>query len=59
MTEKWFIFRDRETGQELGGYTMQGTFPGERAATIELIAAEKDKKIAELEARIAELENKD
>ena len=41
MTEKWFIFRDRETGQELGGYTMQGTFPGERAATIELIAAEK------------------
>ena len=41
MTEKWFIFRDRETGQELGGYTMQGTFPGERAATIGLIAAEK------------------
>lgn len=38
--EKWEVFRDRETGQELCAYTIRGTFPGERAATVELLAAE-------------------
>ena len=40
MREQWLIFRDRETGRELGAYTIRGTFPGEREATIELLAAE-------------------
>lgn len=41
MREKWLVFRDRETGRELCAYTIRGTFPGERQATIELLAAEK------------------
>ena len=41
MTEQWLVFRDRETGRELCAYTIRGTFPGERRATIELLAVEK------------------
>jgi len=41
MREKWLVFRDRETGRELCAYTIRGTFKGERAATIELLAAEE------------------
>lgn len=41
MREKWLVFRDRETGRELCAYTIRGTFAGERAATIELLAAEE------------------
>jgi len=41
MREQWLVFRDRETGRELCAYTIRGTFPGERRATIELLAAEK------------------
>lgn len=40
MREQWLIFRDRETGQELCAYTIRGTFPGEREATIEQLAAD-------------------
>lgn len=40
MAENWLVFRDRETGRELLAYTIRGTFEGERAATIELLAAE-------------------
>ena len=36
--EKWIIFKDRETGRELCAYTIRGTFPDERTATIELLA---------------------
>ena len=42
MSESWLVFRDRETGRELLAYTIRGTFAGERAATIELLAAEND-----------------
>ena len=38
--ENWLVFRDRETGRELLAYTIRGTFEEERAATIELLAAE-------------------
>lgn len=38
--EKWKVFRDKDTGRELCAYTIRGTFPGEEAATIELLAAE-------------------
>lgn len=41
MREKWLVFRDRETGRELCAYTIRGTFEGERAATIDLLAAEE------------------
>ena len=37
--EQWLIFTDRETGRELCAYTIRGTFPGERAATIRDLAA--------------------
>jgi len=40
MSEKWKIFRDKDTGRELCAYTIRGTFPGEERATIELLAAE-------------------
>ena len=40
MTEQWLVFTDRETGRELAAYTVRGTFPGERAETINLLAAE-------------------
>ena len=40
MREQWLVFRDKETGRELLAYTIRGTFPGERQATIELLAAE-------------------
>ena len=38
--EQWAVFRDKETGQELGAYTIRGTFAGEAKATAELLAAE-------------------
>lgn len=41
MREQWLVFKDRNTGRELMAYTIRGTAPGERRATIELLAAEK------------------
>lgn len=38
--EQWQVFINKETGQELAAYTIRGTFPGEQAATIELLAYE-------------------
>ena len=38
MTEQWLVFTDRETGRELAAYTVRGTFPGERAETVKLLA---------------------
>ena len=38
--ENWIVFRNQENNQELCAYTVRGTFPGERANTIELLAAE-------------------
>jgi len=40
MSEQYLVFRDRQTGAELLAYTIRGTFPGERAETIKLLAAE-------------------
>ena len=40
MSEQYLVFRDRGTGEELAAYTIRGTFPGERAETINLLAAE-------------------
>ena len=41
MKEQWLVFKDRDTGRELAAYTIRGTAPGERRATIELLAAER------------------
>lgn len=41
MREQWIIFKDKETGEELGAYTIRGSFPGEREATIDLLAHER------------------
>ena len=38
--EAWEVFTDKVTGRELCAYTIRGTFPGERAATVELLAGE-------------------
>lgn len=38
--EKWKVFRDKDTGEELAAYTIRGTFEGEEKATIELLAGE-------------------
>lgn len=40
MAEDWVVFKDKDTGRELCAYTIRGTFEGERAATIELLAFE-------------------
>lgn len=39
--EKWKVFKDKDTGRELCAYTIRGTFPGEEAATIDLLAREE------------------
>lgn len=41
MQEPWVIFKDRATGQELGSYTLRGTYTGESKATKELLAHDK------------------
>jgi len=41
---QWVIFADRDSGQELFAYTVQGAFSDELEATAALIAEEKGKK---------------
>lgn len=52
MREQWLVFRDKETGRELLAYTIRGTFPGERQATIELLAAENGIKPEQITTEI-------
>lgn len=53
--ENWMVFKDRETGRELCSYTVRGTFSGERAATIKLLAYEnslpEDRIVTTIEMR--------
>lgn len=42
MGELWKVFYDSKTGEELGAYTIRGTFDGEEQATRELLAYEKE-----------------
>ena len=41
MGELWKVFYDGKTGEELGAYTLRGTFEGEEQATRELLAHDK------------------
>lgn len=41
MGELWKIFYDSKTGEELGAYTLRGSFDGEEQATRELLAHDK------------------
>lgn len=41
MGELWKVFYDDKTGEELGAYTLRGTFDGEEQATRELLAHDK------------------
>lgn len=41
MREPWKIFYDSKTGEELGGYTLRGTFEGEEENTRILLAHDK------------------
>ena len=55
MGELWKVFYDSKTGEELGAYTIRGTFDGEEQATRELLAFEKgipaEQILAEIERR--------
>lgn len=52
--EKWKIFKDSTTGQELTAYTIRGTFPGGEQDTVELIAAEYGMEPARIVTAIEE-----
>ena len=52
MREPWKIFYDSKTGEELGGYTLRGTFEGEEQATRELLAFEKGIPAEQIKAEI-------
>ena len=54
MKEQWLVFRDRITGRELPAYTVKGTFEGERAATVELLAAENGIPESQIETTVEE-----
>ena len=59
MGELWKVFYDSKTGEELGAYTIRGTFDGEEQATRELLAYEKkipvDQIITKIERRKSKL----
>jgi hypothetical protein len=48
--EKYIVFYDKD-GKELLCYTQNGTFPGERTATIELLAHENGIPESEITAK--------
>ena len=50
--KQWLVFRDKESGRELAAYTLQGTFEGERQATIELLAYENKMEPEQIETVI-------
>ena len=50
--EKWKMFY--YNGNELGGYTVRGTFEGEEQATKELLASENGVDISDIEVKIEE-----
>ena len=54
VKEQWLVFRDRITGRELPAYTVKGTFEGERAATVELLAAENGIPESQIETTVEE-----
>ena len=41
MVEVWKVFYNKNTGENYGGYTMEGTFAGEEEATKALLAGER------------------
>ncbi len=41
MGELWKVFYDSKTGEELGAYTIRGTFDGEEQDARELLAFKK------------------
>lgn len=50
MREDWLVFY--HDGEEIGSYTIRGTFQGEREETIALLAHEKGIPPEEITARI-------
>lgn len=52
MAEHWKEFYNAETGEILASYTIRGTFEGEEAATIELLAGERGIDPADIKTRI-------
>lgn len=50
--EKWLVFRLKD--KELLAYTLNGTFPGEKQATIELLAYENNCKEEDIKISIEE-----
>ena len=52
MEEYWKIFYNAKTGEELGSYTIRGTFAGEEEATAELLAAGHKIDLKDIKTRI-------
>lgn len=55
---QWVIFRDSETGQELCGYTVFGTFEGEAEDTKALLAYERGIPVERIKATLEERPSK-
>ncbi len=49
--KEWKVFYNRETGEELVSYTIQGESPGEERATKELLASENGLKVEQISTR--------
>lgn len=50
----WKVFTDKDTGQELSAYTLDGEAPEEEAETIKLTATEHGKNADKILIRIEE-----
>ncbi len=58
MGELWKVFYDSKTGEELGAYTIRGTFDGEEQATRELLAYEKGIPADQIQTKIERRKSK-
>ena len=52
MGELWKVFYDSKTGEELGAYTLRGTFDGEEDSTRELLTFEKGIPAGQIQTKI-------
>lgn len=50
--EHWIMFYNRNNGEQIGGYSVNGTFEGEREATMELLAYENNIHPREIEVKV-------
>lgn len=51
MTENWINFYNKNTGEKLGGYTVEGAFPDELDAAMGLIAYDNNIDVSDIEVK--------